>query len=69
VTELVDAGIAPEDASGLAWLFEEVLDGRNSAVTTTIEEVLGRAATSFETYAERASAAGAWSTPLEGITA
>jgi uncharacterized protein YbjT (DUF2867 family) len=69
VTELIDAGIDPEDAGGLAWLFEEVLDGRNSAVSPTIEEVLGRAATSFETYAERASAAGAWSTPLEGITA
>ena len=69
VAELVAAGIDPEDASGLAWLFEEVLDGRNSAVTTTIEGVLGRPATSFETYAERAGVAGAWSAPLEEVKA
>jgi uncharacterized protein YbjT (DUF2867 family) len=69
VTELVAAGVAPADASGLAWLFEEVLDGRNSAVTTTVEQVLGRPATSFRAYADRAAAAGAWAPEAEEITA
>jgi uncharacterized protein YbjT (DUF2867 family) len=68
VDELVAAGVDPADAAGLAWLFDEVLDGRNSGITTTVERVLGRPATPFRTYAERAAAAGAWTLVTEDTT-
>lgn len=61
VAEQVAAGVHPDEAGALAWLFDEVLDGRNVATTTTIEEVLGRPARSFVDYARLAAAAGAWS--------
>lgn len=44
----VAAGLPIDIASGLAELFIEVLDGRNVLTTNTIEQVLGRPATSFE---------------------
>ncbi len=61
VAELVRAGVDRADAQGLAWLFGEVLDGRNEAVTDTIELVLGRPATGFDEFARRAAGAGVWS--------
>ncbi|HEY5880276.1 MAG TPA: hypothetical protein VIU11_15315 [Nakamurella sp.] len=68
VAEFVDdvtaAGATPEEAQGLGWLVEQVLDGRNSGTTDTIERVLGRPATTFAEYARRAAAAGAWSAEL-----
>ncbi|MFD6448262.1 NAD(P)H-binding protein [Promicromonospora sp. NPDC060204] len=63
VAELTAAGVHPEEAEGLAWLFQEVLDGRNTATTDTVERVLGRPATSFDAFARRAAAAGAWALP------
>ncbi len=57
---LIAAGAGPDEAAGIAWLFEEVLDGRNTATTDTVERVLGRPATPFDTFARRAAAAGAW---------
>ncbi|GAA2224330.1 NAD(P)H-binding protein [Promicromonospora sukumoe] len=60
VDELTAAGVHPEEADGLAWLFQEVLDGRNTATTDTVERVLGRPATPFDAFARRAAAAGAW---------
>ena len=60
VAELTAAGVHPDEAAGLAWLFQEVLDGRNTATTDTVEQVLGRAATPFEVFAKNAAAAGAW---------
>lgn len=41
---LVGAGLPQPDAAGLAYLFADVLDGRNAHVTTTVREVLGREA-------------------------
>ncbi|WP_066905853.1 NmrA family transcriptional regulator [Millisia brevis] len=61
VLEQVAAGVHPDEAGALAWLFDEVLDGRNVATTSTIEQVLGRPARSFADYARSAAAAGAWS--------
>ena len=61
VAELVATGADPAEAQGIGWLVTEVLDGRNSATTDTVERVLGRPATSFAEYARRAAAAGAWS--------
>lgn len=60
VAELTAAGVHPDEAAGLAWLFQEVLDGRNTATTDTVERVLGRAATPFDVFAKNAAAAGAW---------
>jgi uncharacterized protein YbjT (DUF2867 family) len=60
VAELTTAGVHPEEADGLAWLFQEVLDGRNTATTDTVERVLGRPATPFDAFARRAAASGAW---------
>jgi uncharacterized protein YbjT (DUF2867 family) len=44
------------------YLFEQVLDGRNSSVTNDIEKVLGRKATDFSTYAKEAAKTGIWTT-------
>lgn len=44
------------------YLFEQVLDGRNSSVTNDIEKVLGRKATDFATYAKEAAKTGIWNT-------
>lgn len=60
VAEQVAAGVHPDEAGALAWLFDEVLDGRNVATTDTVREVLGVPARSFADYARSAAAAGAW---------
>lgn len=61
VAEAVTAGLAVADAEALANVVGEVLDGRNTAITHTTGQVLGRPATTFEQYTRRAAAAGAWS--------
>ena len=48
VAVLTAAGLPAADAAGLAYLFEEVLDGRNAYVTSDVETVLGRAARSID---------------------
>ena len=48
VAVLTAAGLPAADAAGLAYLFEEVLDGRNAYVTSDVEAVLGRAARSID---------------------
>ena len=60
VGEAVAAGLERVDAEQLGRLVGDVLDGRNEATTDTVECVLGRPATTFEQYARRAAAAGAW---------
>jgi uncharacterized protein YbjT (DUF2867 family) len=44
VEVLTAAGLPAADAAGLAYLFEEVLDGRNAYVTNDVEAALGRPA-------------------------
>lgn len=61
VGEAIAAGLDRTAAEALGVLVGEVLDGRNTATTDTIERVLGRPAITFERYARRAAAAGAWS--------
>ncbi|WP_328528247.1 NAD(P)H-binding protein [Nocardioides sp. NBC_00368] len=48
IATLTAAGLPAADAAGLAYLFEEVLDGRNAYVTGDVEAVLGRAARSID---------------------
>ncbi|TDO83057.1 uncharacterized protein YbjT (DUF2867 family) [Flavobacterium chryseum] len=51
----------PEDHIWLVnYLFEQVLDGRNSQITNDIEKVLGRKPTDFETYAKETAKTGIW---------
>lgn len=42
------------------YLFEEVLDGRNSHITSDIEKVLGRKAKDFSAYAKETANTGIW---------
>ncbi len=57
----------PEDYIWLInYLFTEVLDGRNSSVTSDIEKVLGRKATDFTEYAKKTAASGQWDIPRTG---
>lgn len=65
INSLKEQGV-PED---LQWLlrelFTEVLDGRNSKVMSGVEEVLGRPATDFKSYLQKAIASGVWDTVLQ----
>jgi len=57
----------PEDFIWLVnYLFEEVLDGRNSSVSSDIEKVLGRKATDFSEYVKTTAAKGVWGRATEG---
>lgn len=60
VVATAEQGIPQAVAHGLAALFEEVLDGRNTATTDGVERVLGRPARSFEEHVAGAAKAGAW---------
>jgi len=60
VEELGSDGLTVEEATPLAELFSEILDGRNEATTSTIAEVLGRPARTFAQYARTAAATGVW---------
>jgi len=51
----------PEDHIWLVnYLFEQVLDGRNSSITNDIEKVLGRKAKDFSSYALETAKTGVW---------
>ena len=51
----------PEDFIWLVnYLFEQVLDGRNSSVTSDVEKVLGRKAKDFSAYAKETAETGIW---------
>ena len=41
-------------------LFTEVFDGRNASVATGVEDALGRPATDFDTYIDKALSSGIW---------
>ena len=60
-TQMLQGYQVPEDHIWLInYLFEQVLDGRNSSVTNDIEMVLGRKATDFSAYAKEAAKTGIW---------
>lgn len=51
----------PEDHIWLFnYLFEEVLDGRNSSVTDDVQKVLGRKAKDFSEYVKATASSGVW---------
>jgi len=56
VAALVAAGWPEDDALGLAYLFVELLDGRNARVESGISDVLGREARDFKDFARNALA-------------
>ncbi|MDF8263710.1 NmrA family NAD(P)-binding protein [Luteipulveratus flavus] len=60
VIGLVRLGLPREDADGLAWLFEQILDGRNSAPVDGVRQALGRPARSFDDVVADAAAQGVW---------
>jgi uncharacterized protein YbjT (DUF2867 family) len=60
VSALGEHGVSDEVASLLAYLFTEVLDGRNAHVTDGVQRALGREPGDFRDYARRTAAAGAW---------
>ncbi|WP_104168228.1 NmrA family NAD(P)-binding protein [Arthrobacter sp. SX1312] len=61
VTDLADDGIPAEEAEFLAHLFTDILDGRNASLGAGVEQILGRPAASFGSYAAATAASGAWS--------
>jgi uncharacterized protein YbjT (DUF2867 family) len=57
---LMEAGEAPEVIEILAYLFTEVLDGRNAYVADGVERAIGRPPRDFTEYARTAAENGAW---------
>jgi uncharacterized protein YbjT (DUF2867 family) len=53
--------VPPEFLSFLAYLFGEVLDGRNASTTDGVRRALGREPKDFTDYARDAAATGVWS--------
>ncbi|MFI6587591.1 NAD(P)H-binding protein [Embleya sp. NPDC050493] len=57
---LADHGVPAEVIDLLAFLFGEVLDGRNAHVCDGVQRALGRAPRDFSDYARDAAARGVW---------
>jgi uncharacterized protein YbjT (DUF2867 family) len=53
-------GVPPEVIELLAYLFSEVLDGRNAHLTDGVQRALGREPRDFSDYARDAAASGVW---------
>jgi uncharacterized protein YbjT (DUF2867 family) len=58
---LREAGVPADVTALLAFLFGEVLDGRNEQVADGVQQALGRPARDFRDFARDAAAAGVWS--------
>lgn len=54
------AGMPAEEASNLAQLFTEVLDGHNAYLTNGVQRVLGREPRDFAEYVNNTAQTGAW---------
>ena len=69
IDALQEQGV-PED---MQWLLRElftvVFDGRNSKVMPGVEQALGRPATDFSRYVQKAVASGAWDPLIQRKTA
>ena len=59
-SELAAHGMPEADATHLAELLTEVLDGRSAHLADGVQRALGRAPRDFADYARDAAAAGAW---------
>ncbi len=55
-----EAGAPDDEAALVAWLFTEVLDGRNAEPQDGVRRALGRAPRDFGEYARRTAANGVW---------
>jgi uncharacterized protein YbjT (DUF2867 family) len=53
-------GMPPDLTALLAFLFGEVLDGRNASTADGVQQALGRPARDFREFARREAAAGTW---------
>jgi uncharacterized protein YbjT (DUF2867 family) len=60
---LAQVGVPDDVRSLLAFLFTEVLDGRNAYLTDGVQRALGREPRDFADYARRTAAAGVWTGP------
>jgi uncharacterized protein YbjT (DUF2867 family) len=60
---LAQVGVPDDVRSLLAFLFTEVLDGRNAYLTDGVQRALGREPRDFADYARRTAAAGVWAGP------
>jgi uncharacterized protein YbjT (DUF2867 family) len=58
---LAEAQLPPEIIDFLAYLFTEVLDGRNAHLADGVRRALGREPRDFTDHVRAAAAAGAWS--------
>ncbi|GEM46820.1 NAD(P)H-binding protein [Deinococcus cellulosilyticus] len=68
VGALQQQGWPPEMVALMHELFTEVLDGRNTPTTDTVERVLRRPARDFSEYAKRTAQAGVWNPgPAVGV--
>ncbi|MDQ3505424.1 MAG: NmrA family transcriptional regulator, partial [Actinomycetota bacterium] len=63
---LAEAGEPEELVSLLAYLFAEVMDGRNASLTDGVQRALGREPRGFADYARAAAATGVWAGELAG---
>lgn len=61
VAGLAEQQVSSDVVSLLAYLFGEVLDGRNAQLADGVQQALGRAPRDFADFARDAAAAGAWS--------
>lgn len=67
VTAASGQGLPGEVLELLAYLFGEVLDGRNAHLTDGVQRALGRQPRDFRDYARRTAASGAWDpSPVTG---
>jgi uncharacterized protein YbjT (DUF2867 family) len=57
---LAQVGVPDDVRSLLAFLFTEVLDGRNAHLTDGVQRALGREPRDFADYARRTAATGVW---------
>lgn len=60
LSELTKFGLSNEEITLTRYLFEELLDGRNEYLTSDLNDVLGREATSFQQYIENTKLSGVW---------
>ena len=60
-SDMAAAGVPDDIVALLAYLFTEVLDGRNASVTDGVQRALGRPPRDFGAFVREAAATGAWS--------
>jgi uncharacterized protein YbjT (DUF2867 family) len=60
VDDLADDGVPAEDATALAYLFTDILDGRNASLADGVHALLGRQPSSLRAYARRTAPTGVW---------